>query len=373
MKISLITQYLEGHGGTERVISELVNHDLVNTYQVLVPASGKPDWLQWFKRPQKTYSVKICHAAKKSQQQNFITENILAFKPDIVLGLEGKANRLANQIRKEFNLAYRIISWSHTTIAESKKFAPKNLSYPDYHLAISTGIKKQLIARNVDPQKVFLIFNPIKLRPTQPITVPQDNIFHPVFIGRILLDGQKNVRMLLEVLKKLTFPWKIDIFGEGKDLPAAKQLASNLGIAANINWCGWVADPWKAIKQADCLLLCSKYEGFPMVVVEAISRGLPVISTDCPTGPRDIINQANGILTPMKDQAAFVAACKKVYQNRRKIDRRQVQTTIKRFDTKTYIKRLQLIYHFAANPTEKYTIQIKNKNEGGNSFSKSPI
>lgn len=373
MKISLITQYLEGHGGTERVISELVNHDLTNTYQVLVPSSGKPDWLQWFKRPQNEFSVKICHSSVENQQQKFVTENILKFKPDIVLGLEGKANRLANQIRKEFGLVYKIISWGHTSIAESKNFVQQDLSYSDYHLAISTGIKKQLVDLGVDPQKIFLIYNPVKIRHTQPIAIPQDKVFHPVFIGRILLDGQKNVRMLLETLQKLTFPWKIDIYGQGKDLPAAKQLARDLGISTNINWRGWVADPWKTIKEADCLLLCSKFEGFPMVVVEAISRGLPVISTDCPTGPRDIINQTNGILTPMENQTAFAAACQQVYQDRQKIDRRQVQATIKRFDTKIYIKRLQLIYQFAASPAKKYTIKVEDKNEGGNNFSKTPI
>ncbi|WP_010580470.1 glycosyltransferase [Liquorilactobacillus vini] len=362
MKITLITQFLEGHGGTERVISELINHDLKNTYQVLVPASGKPDWLQWIQRST-NYIVKICQQKSPASQVNFITNNIRSFKPEIVLGLEGKANRLAFKIRQKFALNYKIISWGHTSILETNYFAKQDLTFSDYHLAISSGIQHQLIQLGVDPAKIFLIYNPINVKNSKPIPVPQDPVFRPIFIGRILLDGQKNLRMLLETLKRLKFPWQIDIFGQGVDLPAAKELAIKLGINKKIIWHGWVPDPWQAINQADCLLLCSKYEGFPMVVVEALSRGLPVISTDCPTGPRDLIDQSNGILTPMNDQLAFAKACQILYQQRNQIQRQKIQASIKKFDIKHYIKQLQNIYQFVAAAPTKVTLQLTKETD----------
>ncbi|WP_311407054.1 glycosyltransferase [Liquorilactobacillus uvarum] len=348
MKITLITQFLEGHGGTERVITELINHDLKNDYQVLVPSSGKPEWLQWFTRP-KGYSVKICHHTTEQKKRYFVIQNILAQKPDIVLCLEGKANKLASYIRQQYHLHFKIISWGHTSITDSKNFIKENIHYADYHLAISSGIKKQLIDFGVAPDNVFLIFNPIQSGSHKIIARPKTKApFHAVFIGRILLDDQKNVRMLLHVLAKLPFKWQIDIFGQGKDFKDAQQLAHQLKIEKNISWRGWVPDPWDKISEADCLLLCSTYEGFPMVVIEAVSHGLPVISTDCPTGPSDIINDKNGILTPMNDQSAFIAACSKIYYLRDELDRQQVKKTALRFDIQNYISKLQHIYDYVS-------------------------
>ncbi|MFT8372829.1 MAG: glycosyltransferase [Liquorilactobacillus satsumensis] len=67
---------------------------------------------------------------------------------------------------------------------------------------------------------------------------------------------------------------------------------------------GWVTNPWQQLKEMDALLLSSNYEGFPMVILEAISRGVPSISYDCPTGPADIIiDGVNGYLTAMTPAA----------------------------------------------------------------------
>ena len=56
-----------------------------------------------------------------------------------------------------------------------------------------------------------------------------------------------------------------------------------------ITWHGWVDKPWEKINSASCTLLLSKFEGFPMVILESLSYGIPVISSDCPTGPEDLI------------------------------------------------------------------------------------
>lgn len=363
MKITLITQYLEGHGGTERVISNLVNEDLKNEYQVLIPKSGKPEWLQWITRTT-GYQLKICHAQDTQAQKEFIEKNVLAAEPDIVLGLEGRACVTAYQIRKKYDLHYKIVSWGHTSIAESNIFSRQELAFSEYHLAISTGIKKQLIKLGVPAQKIFLIYNPIRTVNKKTISTPKANApFHAIFIGRILLDDQKNVRMLLESIAQLNIPWKLDIFGKGADLPKAKTLANDLHISQNINWQGWMPNPWEAINEADCLLLCSKYEGFPMVVIEAASYGLPIVSTNCPTGPADIINSHNGILTPMNDQKAFIAACRQIYRLRGKYNHTDIKKTVLKFDISRYIKHIENIYNLIAadnKNTDKSAIKLSS-------------
>lgn len=363
MKIALITQYLEGHGGTERVITELLNHDLNNTYLVLVPHSGDhPEWLQWIKRTI-GQQVKICSTVTKNEQLEFITQNLLTYQPDIVLGLEGKANRLAAKIRQQYHLNYQIVSWGHTSIKETDFFSQDDLQFPDYHLAISSGIEKQLQELGVPAAKIFLIYNPVTIERQPIIPIPPKNQpFHPVFIGRMILDGQKNVRLLFDSLKLLQIPWRLDMFGKGYDLAKVKHYAQKLNIAEKITWHGWLPDPWEKIRQADALLLSSNYEGFPMVLVEAISRGLPVISTNCPTGPQDIINQKNGILTPMNDATAFANACTWLYLNRFAYNHQQVQQTIKMFDVRNYIRHLQEIYCYVTGKTQKLTFNFTQNN-----------
>lgn len=364
MRIALITQYLEGHGGTERVIAELLNHDSKNTYLVLVPRSGKkPEWLQWIKRPI-GQQVKICCENTKKGQDLFVVKNLLAYQPEIVLGLEGAANRLAAQLRKTHHLNYKLISWSHTSIDETDFFSQQDLAFPDYHLAISSGIQKQLQSLGVPADKTFLIYNPVTIDSQPIIPTPQKGEpFHAIFIGRMILNGQKNLQLLFDSLKLLQIPWQLEMFGKGYDLTKVKSYAQKLNIANNITWHGWLPDPWEKITQADALLLSSKYEGFPMVLVESISRGLPVISTNCPTGPQDIINRQNGILTPLNDAPALAKACTWLYFNRYSYNRRQVQQTIKKFDVRNYIHRLQEIYSYMTDKTQKLTFKFPDNDQ----------
>ncbi len=357
MKIALITQYLEGHGGTERVIAQLLNHDSKDHYLVLVPKSGKdPEWIQWLK-PDVASRVKICHEKSSAAKEAFLTTELLAFKPDIVLGLEGKANRFAYRLRKKAHLTYHILSWGHTSIAQTTFFDREALKFPDYHLAISSGIQAQLKELGVPADKIFLIYNPVTIQAQKMIPAPLPQApFHPVFIGRMILDGQKNIRMLFDAMKLLHFPWQLEMFGKGYDLPKVKQYAEHLGILSKIKWHGWVPDPWQSILDADGLLLSSKYEGFPMVLVEAISHGLPVVSTDCPTGPKDIITPQNGLLTPLDDRQAFAKACTWLYQHRADYARRDVQQTIMRFNIDRYVKQLQKIYRFVSGHSPQITL-----------------
>lgn len=92
------------------------------------------------------------HKHKKS----LLKKNVLAAEPDIVLGLEGRACVTAYQIRKKYDLHYKIVSWGHTSIAESNIFARQELAFSEYHLAISTGIKKTVDqTRGPSPKKSF--------------------------------------------------------------------------------------------------------------------------------------------------------------------------------------------------------------------------
>lgn len=103
--------------------------------------------------------------------------------------------------------------------------------------------------------------------------------------------------------------WELQIIGEGEDRPALAALRDTLGIAASVSMPGATQEVTAAYGQAAIFCLSSHYEGFGLVLVEAMSYGLPVISTDCETGPRELLSDgANALLVPPGDPAALAQA-----------------------------------------------------------------
>lgn len=115
--------------------------------------------------------------------------------------------------------------------------------------------------------------------------------------------------------------WQLKIVGAGPDEEKLKKLAEKLGISDRVSWLGFRKDPYSEFKEITALLLTSRYEGFPMVLVEANQRGIPVISSDCESGPKDIvIAGVNGYLYREGDMDEFVRIVSDVIDGRLSFD-----------------------------------------------------
>ncbi|HEY3596346.1 MAG TPA: glycosyltransferase, partial [Paraburkholderia sp.] len=117
----------------------------------------------------------------------------------------------------------------------------------------------------------------------------------PFIVSVARLDeGQKDHATLLRAFALLrerdATGVDLALIGEGKDRAMLEQLADELGIGAHVHFLGFRANPFPYIRQAEMLVLSSRYEGLPMVLREAMAVGTPVISADCPTGPRDLLD-----------------------------------------------------------------------------------
>ena len=106
-------------------------------------------------------------------------------------------------------------------------------------------------------------------------------------------DSMKGHRDLLQAYAKTERKLPLILVGKGKLEAEIKQLASQLNISDCVRFLGFQVNPYPLIASAALMVLTSKFEGFGYVIVEAQALGVPVISTDCPFGPRELLPKAN--------------------------------------------------------------------------------
>ena len=117
-------------------------------------------------------------------------------------------------------------------------------------------------------------------------------------------------------LVRKEIPSRLVILGEGEKRKELEDLAQELGIRKDHDLPGFVENPYKYMKHATVFVLSSQWEGFGNVLVEAMACGCPVISTDCPSGPREILRDGEyGVLVPPKDSEKLAQGILRVLEN----------------------------------------------------------
>lgn len=192
-------------------------------------------------------------------------------------------------------------------------------TYPkaDRIVAVSEGIKKDLIeAFSLPQEKIEVIYNPIDIIEAEMLS--HEPVYHPWFfenvpivvaVGR--LTKQKGYPHLMQAFSAVrqSSPCRLVIIGKGEDEGNLARMVKALGIEGDVQFLGFQENPFKYMARSSVFVLSSLYEGFGNVIVEAMALGLPVISTDCPSGPSEIIeDRKNGLLVPVKDEKALAQA-----------------------------------------------------------------
>jgi glycosyltransferase involved in cell wall biosynthesis len=142
-----------------------------------------------------------------------------------------------------------------------------------------------------------------------------ESIARPFVLAIGRLNEQKGFDLLLDAFCRSGLArtgWRLVILGEGPELPALQQQATVLGIADLVTFPGFVeVGQW--LKRADIFVLSSRYEGFPNALMEAMQMQRACISFDCPSGPRDLIeNGRDGLLVASQDVAALSEALRRL-------------------------------------------------------------
>jgi glycosyltransferase involved in cell wall biosynthesis len=179
-------------------------------------------------------------------------------------------------------------------------------------IGVSTSVAQQYAEFSAIPrQNVRVIATPIVTpmllmraaqAPTHPWLIEKT---HPVIISMGRLVGEKDQATLIRAfgLLRKQMNARMIIFGEGVERKNLEEIIQNLGIGKDVDLPGEVLNPFREMSQADLYVHSAKLEGFGNVLVEALACGLPVIATDCPVGPREILSDGQyGVLTPVGDE-----------------------------------------------------------------------
>ena len=356
MKINkiIITGYeLSGLGGMETVCSTLVRllrarHPGVEISFVFFKEGNNvvnDDWLADRHHCRITSGIKNTKIRRLSFANSF-RRLIRKEQPELVIALDTLSCFISN-IARRFTLNKPVIfSWLH--FSTHNLYKAKYVKRADYHLAICSEISEQLAEMGIVNNRISTIYNPVARSPVC-IPRPQEGSRF-IYVGRIIADGQKNMRGLFDALAQTKGTWTLDVIGAGADVEILQKQAKSLGIDDRIYWHGWQKSPWtyirETLKTTTCLLSSSHFEGFCMVLAEASAHGVYAISSNCKTGPADIIKEEiNGNLYPTDRPEVFVARLQEIVDGKTLPDGNMIKQAIEPFYEDNYT--LEVINAFA--------------------------
>ena len=251
-------------------------------------------------------------------------------RPSALLAAKDRANLVAVAARRLVRVPTRLVVRMGTTVSaalEGKRplkerfwYLRMRIFYPgaDAVVAVSKGVAEDLIANaKLSPSLIHAIPNPV-ITPHlfSMAEVPLDHPWFraggpPVILGIGRLTRQKDFPSLIMAFAKAraSVSCRLVILGEGQDRPKLEALATSLGVGSDIWLPGFVQNPYSYLKRAALFVLSSAWEGSPNALTEALALGTPVVSTDCPNGPREILQGGRfGPLVPVGDVNAMARA-----------------------------------------------------------------
>lgn len=252
-------------------------------------------------------------------------------RPMAILSAPKHANVIALIAYKLARIPARLVVGEHNSpsqaIAHSKDRTMgvlhllMRLTYPwaERVVAVSEGVANDLTQELcVPPHKIEVIYNPVVTdtlfaQAVQPVDHPWfKEAEPPVVLGVGRLAPQKDFTTLIRAfaLVRHKLAARLMILGEGEERAMLQSLATSLGLGADdVTFPGFVENPFAFMRNASVFVLSSKWEGLGIVLIEAMAVGTPVVSTDCPSGPAEILENGRwGRLVPVNDPDALARA-----------------------------------------------------------------
>jgi N-acetylgalactosamine-N,N'-diacetylbacillosaminyl-diphospho-undecaprenol 4-alpha-N-acetylgalactosaminyltransferase len=371
-KVSIFI-YSLASGGAERVVSILleelqelydvtlilmndtIHYSLPKDQKIVYLEKSNPNeasWLKLLKLPYLGFKYQhFCH------QNNINTTLSLMNRPNYIALLSklfGNSSKIIISERAHPSLQHK-----YGLQGCINQYLIKYL-YPNADVIIANSLGNSIdLKNNFNLHAVQTINNPIDLEKIDALAIEPISLskahFAFVTIGR--LDRGKNHRMIIEAMQEMDA--QLWIIGEGTLKSELQYQIKQLGLEHKVFLLGRQENPFKYLSQADAFIFSSNHEGFPNVLVEALACGLPIISTDCPSGPREILAPSSnqnthltkrdsieiaqyGILTPVNDVKNLKKAMRTIMtnENLRNEYKNKSKQRASSFDKKTITKQI---------------------------------
>jgi glycosyltransferase involved in cell wall biosynthesis len=274
-----------------------------------------------------------------TRQLPFLAQYLREAKPDAVLSAQAQYNVMTVWARRLSQINTRLVISEHITVSRDATFGgpwgDRRLSgllrraylKSDAIVTVSQGVGDDLTAYAGIPRgRISTVYNPV-VGPDIPARAkePLDHPWFapgapPVILSAGRLDPQKDFATLIRAFARLRArrPARLVILGavnptKPEYTDELRALAARLGIADQVSLTGFRDNPFAYMSRAAVFVLSSTYEGLGNVLIEALACGTPVASTDCPSGPREILDgERFGPLVPIGDDAALARAIEAV-------------------------------------------------------------
>lgn len=307
-KIMFIIPSFGRGGGAENIATSIINYFATkySVVLVLVKERGK-----YFNKID-THDIKLIELKRNDIKKSFysVYNVIKKESPAIVFSFGSEFNIFMGFVKLFFK-DIKFIGRESTIISEFIKMHKKNiLMYKllykyvynklDVIIAQSNFMKNDLILNmGLDKDKIFVINNPISekiyLSSTEIVYEKKFDKKEFLYIGR--LSKEKQVDHIIKAFYYLEDNYVLNIVGDGENKEDLIELAKSLKVENKVFFHGFQDNPYAYIKQSDCLILTSRYEGFPNVILEALALGKPSIVYRMSGGTEEIIeNNKTGII-----------------------------------------------------------------------------
>ncbi len=317
MRLTLVISSL-GVGGAERVMSLMANYWAAKGWEIDILTFD--DELPFYPLDEgvnhiglgirQNSSNVLMGAWNNFQRIQALQGAIASLKPEVVISFIDSANVLTLLATRSLNLKV-IVSERVDPTLHSLGVIWDSLRRWTYPFAAKIVVQTQGAVNYFSEQlqlPSYIIPNPVVAPKVENAPIKNRRVI--LAMGRFT--AQKGFDLLIKAFAKLKnqYPnWTLIIVGDGELRPELEALRDKLKLTEKVEFPGAVKSPQALFNSADLFVLSSRFEGFPNALCEAMACGLPVIATDCPSGPREIIRDGiDGILVQRENVAALSAA-----------------------------------------------------------------